>query len=254
MDSTSTAVARRTGSCTAGCCRHGIRPTTAPSSMVISMPIDSARGTHAHRLELLGPCISARPHGRRVGSATGVRAPPRLDAMNDSGPPAASRRTLPGVQGLLRPACRELQHHDGPADQCGLRFTSMLINALRDERPTHVAVAFDVSRQTFRSEAFPEYKANRSKSPSEFAGQVDLIKTVLAAMDIVELSVDGYEADDIIATLTKQARAQGLDVFIVTGDRDAFQLVDERCTVLYPKRGVPGCRGWTRRQCRTGMV
>ena len=117
-------------------------------------------------------------------------------------------------------------------------FTSMLINALRDERPTHVAVAFDVSRQTFRSEAFPEYKANRSKSPSEFAGQVDLIKTVLAAMDIVELSVDGYEADDIIATLTKQARAQGLDVFIVTGDRDAFQLVDERCTVLYPKRGV----------------
>ncbi|HRY08875.1 MAG: DNA polymerase I [Actinobacteria bacterium] len=117
-------------------------------------------------------------------------------------------------------------------------FTSMLINALRDERPTHIAVAFDVSRKTFRSETFPEYKANRSKSPAEFAGQVDLIKTVLAAMDIVEVSVDGYEADDIIATLTKSARAQGVDVLIVTGDRDAFQLVDDGCTVLYPKRGV----------------
>ncbi len=117
-------------------------------------------------------------------------------------------------------------------------FTSMLINALRDERPTHVAVAFDVSRKTFRSEAFPEYKANRSKSPAEFAGQVDLIKTVLAAMDIVEMSVDGYEADDIIATVTKQARSEGVEVLIVTGDRDAFQLVDDGCTVLYPKRGV----------------
>ncbi len=117
-------------------------------------------------------------------------------------------------------------------------FTSMLINALRDERPTHLAVAFDVSRQTFRSETFPEYKANRSKSPSEFAGQVDLIKTVLDALDIPYLAVDGYEADDVIATLTGQAQREGLEVLILTGDRDAFQLVDERTTVLYPKRGV----------------
>jgi DNA polymerase-1 len=117
-------------------------------------------------------------------------------------------------------------------------FTSMLINALRDERPTHLAVAFDVSRQTFRTETFPEYKANRSKSPSEFAGQVDLIKTVLEALDIPYLAVDGYEADDIIATLTGQAQKAGLEVLILTGDRDAFQLVDERTTVLYPKRGV----------------
>ncbi len=117
-------------------------------------------------------------------------------------------------------------------------FTSMLINALRDERPTHLAVAFDVSRQTFRSETFPDYKANRSKSPSEFAGQVDLIKTVLEAMDVPYVAVDGYEADDVIATLTTAGRALGMDIRILTGDRDAFQLVDDSCTVLYPKRGV----------------
>ncbi len=117
-------------------------------------------------------------------------------------------------------------------------FTSMLINVLRDERPTHVAVAFDVSRTTFRTAEFPEYKATRSASPAEFAGQVDWVRTVLAAMRVPALSVEGYEADDIIATLATQAEAQGFTVDIVTGDRDAFQLVDARTTVLYPKRGV----------------
>ncbi|TXH45223.1 MAG: DNA polymerase I [Actinobacteria bacterium] len=117
-------------------------------------------------------------------------------------------------------------------------FTSMLINVLRDERPTHVAVAFDVSRTTFRTAEFPEYKATRSASPAEFAGQVDWVRTVLAAMRVPALSVEGYEADDIIATLATQAEARGFTVDIVTGDRDAFQLVDARTTVLYPKRGV----------------
>jgi DNA polymerase-1 len=117
-------------------------------------------------------------------------------------------------------------------------FTSMLINTLRDEQPTHIAVAFDVSRKTFRSETFPEYKANRSKSPSEFAGQVDLIRTVLDAMSIRALSLEGYEADDVIATVAGKAKAEGLEILILTGDRDCFQLVDDSCTVLYPKRGV----------------
>jgi DNA polymerase-1 len=117
-------------------------------------------------------------------------------------------------------------------------FTSMLINALRDERPTHVGVAFDVSRTTFRSEAFPDYKANRAKSPAEFSGQVDLIRTVLDAMGIPSMAVDGYEADDVIATLVGQAQHEGMDVLVLTGDRDCFQLVGESCTVLYPKRGV----------------
>ncbi|GGF30206.1 DNA polymerase (POL I) [Williamsia phyllosphaerae] len=117
-------------------------------------------------------------------------------------------------------------------------FTSMLINLLRDEQPSHIAAAFDVSRQTFRAEMYPEYKAQRSKSPDEFNGQVDLTKDVLGAMGIPVMAIEGYEADDIIATLTTQAREQGYRVLVVTGDRDSLQLVDDGTTVLYPKKGV----------------
>ncbi|GAA1833596.1 DNA polymerase I [Pseudonocardia ailaonensis] len=117
-------------------------------------------------------------------------------------------------------------------------FTSMLINQLRDEQPTHLAVAFDVSRKTFRSERYAEYKANRTTTPDDFRGQVDLIKEVLGALNIPVFAVDGFEADDIIATLATAAEAEGYDVLITTGDRDAFQLVTGQVTVLYPKRGV----------------
>ncbi len=117
-------------------------------------------------------------------------------------------------------------------------FTSMLINVLRDEAPTHVGVAFDVSRATFRSEEYSGYKANRSKSPDEFSGQVSLIKEVLAALHIAMVEKDGYEADDVIGTLTHQALEEGFEVLLCTGDRDSFQLVTEHSTVLYPTRGV----------------
>jgi DNA polymerase-1 len=117
-------------------------------------------------------------------------------------------------------------------------FTSMLINVLRDERPTHVGVAFDVSRQTFRSEEYADYKANRSKSPDEFSGQLSLIKEVLAALRIAMVEKDGYEADDVIGTLTTQALAEGFEVLVCTGDRDSFQLVTDHSTILYPTRGV----------------
>jgi DNA polymerase-1 len=117
-------------------------------------------------------------------------------------------------------------------------FTSMLINVLRDEQPTHLAVAFDVSRQTFRAAQYPDYKANRSASPAEFSGQVALIKEVLDALNIVHVESDGFEADDIIATLSRQATAAGLKVLICTGDRDTLQLVDASTTVLYPRKGV----------------
>ncbi|MBA8825935.1 DNA polymerase-1 [Saccharopolyspora lacisalsi] len=117
-------------------------------------------------------------------------------------------------------------------------FTSMLINLLRDEQPSHLAVAFDVSRKTFRSETYPEYKANRSATPEEFRGQVSLIQEVLAALNIPALSRDNYEADDVIATLTKKAEAEGFAVSVCTGDRDALQLVDDNVTVLYPSKGV----------------
>ncbi|MFG2499542.1 DNA polymerase I [Streptomyces sp. NPDC048441] len=117
-------------------------------------------------------------------------------------------------------------------------FASMLANTLRDEAPTHFAVAFDVSRKTWRSEEFPEYKANRSKTPDEFKGQVELIGEVLDAMHAVRFAVDGFEADDVIATLATQAEEAGFDVLIVTGDRDSFQLITDHVTVLYPTKGV----------------
>ena len=117
-------------------------------------------------------------------------------------------------------------------------FTSMLINVLRDEQPTHVAVAFDVSRQTFRTEEYAEYKAGRSATPNEFNGQVSLLHEVLDALKIRHVEVEGYEADDVIATLTTQAVDEGMDVLICSGDRDTLQLVSDKVTVLYPVKGV----------------
>lgn len=117
-------------------------------------------------------------------------------------------------------------------------FTSMLANTLRDEKPTHLGVAFDVSRKTWRFDEFPEYKATRSKTPDEFRSQVELIGELLDAMGVRRFAVEKYEADDIIATLATQAEVAGFDVLIVTGDRDAFQLVSEHTTVLYPTKGV----------------
>jgi DNA polymerase-1 len=117
-------------------------------------------------------------------------------------------------------------------------FTSMLINVLRDEQPTHIVVTFDVSRRSFRTERYAEYKAGRSETPADFHGQVSLIKEVLSALRIPVVEKEGYEADDVIATLACQARDEGMSVLISTGDRDAYQLVGERVTVLYPRKGV----------------
>lgn len=127
---------------------------------------------------------------------------------------------------------------DGQTTNAVYGFASMLANTLRDEAPTHFAVAFDVSRKTWRSEEFPEYKATRSKTPDEFKGQVALIGEMLDAMGVRRFAVDGFEADDVIATLATQAEAEGFEVAIVTGDRDSFQLVSDAVTVLYPTKGV----------------
>ena len=117
-------------------------------------------------------------------------------------------------------------------------FTAMLINLLRDEAPTHVAAAFDVSRQTFRSDRYPEYKANRTSTPDEFRGQIEITKEVLVALGITVLAEPGFEADDVIATLATSAEAAGFRVLVVTGDRDSLQLVTDDVTVLYPRKGV----------------
>jgi DNA polymerase-1 len=117
-------------------------------------------------------------------------------------------------------------------------FASMIINLLKDEQPTHIAVAFDVSRKTFRTERFPEYKAQRSATPDEFRSQLSHINELITAFGIKFFAVEGFEADDIIATLAKRAEKEGFQVSICTGDRDAFQLVNKQTTVLYPKKGV----------------
>ncbi|NBP11915.1 MAG: DNA polymerase I [Actinobacteria bacterium] len=116
-------------------------------------------------------------------------------------------------------------------------FASMLINLIRDEKPTHIATAFDVSRKTFRSEKFPEYKANRAATPEEFRSQVSYINELLDAFEIPHFELEGYEADDVIATFVKKFSNQA-EIYICTGDRDSFQLVSDRVTVLYPKKGV----------------
>lgn len=116
-------------------------------------------------------------------------------------------------------------------------FASMLLNLIRDEKPTHIAAAFDVSRKTFRTEAFPEYKANRAKTPDEFRSQVTYINELLEAFQVKSFECEGFEADDILATIV--AKDDGAsEILICTGDRDAFQLVNENVTVLYPKKGV----------------
>jgi DNA polymerase-1 len=117
-------------------------------------------------------------------------------------------------------------------------FVSMLANLLRDEQPTHVAVAFDAGRVTFRTEQYPEYKAQREASPEPFRGQVDVIKRVLETLRIPTIQQERIEADDILATLAGQGEAAGMDVLICSGDRDSLQLVTERVTVLYPVKGV----------------
>ncbi len=117
-------------------------------------------------------------------------------------------------------------------------FAAMIINLINQEKPTHIAVAFDVSRQTFRTEKFPEYKSNRAATPDEFRSQVSHIYEVVNAFGINRFELPGFEADDVIATLTKNAETEGYEVLICSGDRDTFQLVSEKTTVLYPKKGV----------------
>ncbi len=117
-------------------------------------------------------------------------------------------------------------------------FASMLINLISSEKPTHIATAFDVSRKTFRSERFPDYKANRSATPDEFRSQTSFLFDLVHGFGIRHFAVEGFEADDIIATLAKRAQGDGFEVLICTGDRDSFQLINSKTTVLYPKRGV----------------
>lgn len=117
-------------------------------------------------------------------------------------------------------------------------FLAMLTKLLETENPSHIVVAFDAGRRSFRTELYPEYKGTRDKTPPEFGGQVELLEATLSAMGVKTLKVENYEADDIIATLATRGRADGYHVLVASGDRDTFQLVNEDVTVLYPGRSA----------------
>lgn len=117
-------------------------------------------------------------------------------------------------------------------------FISMLLTLMENEKPSHICVAFDVSRESFRTKEYPEYKGNRGETPEEFIGQTELLVEALAAMRITSVSREGYEADDLIASLASRGEQAGMNVLIVSGDRDTFQLISNQTKILYPIKGV----------------
>ena len=198
-----------------------------------------------------GPLVAIRRSQRRSARPGAVPSdgPTRVAAVPDAtvtAPPPGRRPRLLLLDGhslayraFFALPVENFSTTTGQPTNAVYGFTSMLINVLRDEQPTHVAVAFDVSRQTFRTEEYAEYKANRSKTPDEFKGQVPLIKRGARRAPDPDVREGGLEADDVIATLATQARADGIEVLICTGDRDTLPAGrPTHTTVLYPMRGV----------------
>ena len=139
------------------------------------------------------------------------------------------------------------QNREGQHTNAIHGFLSMLLLLLQNEKPTHLAVAFDISRYSFRTREYPEYKGTRGETPPEFVGQVPLLEEALKAMGIVTISKEDYEADDILATLATQGAVEGFRVLVVSGDRDAIQMVTPDVTLLYPNaRGVSELKRYDR--------
>lgn len=147
------------------------------------------------------------------------------------------RRPLNGVPRLLCPTRGVLYRGWRAAHQRGVRLCIHAGELLDTEKPDRIAVAFDSSRESFRTEIYPEYKGTRDSLPPEFEGQVQLIEAVLDKMGVKTITVPDFEADDVLATLATEGKARGMDVLIASGDRDTFQLVNDKVTVLlYPGR------------------
>jgi DNA polymerase-1 len=124
-------------------------------------------------------------------------------------------------------------------------FTTMLLKALREHAPTHVALVLDAGRKSFRTDIDPTYKANRPEAPDDLQPQFPLVRDVAQALNVPILEEQGVEADDVIATLACRARAQGWQVVVVTGDKDFTQLVDDKVTLYDPMAEASGRGGWT---------
>ena len=131
-----------------------------------------------------------------------------------------------------------LQTSSGQVTNAAFGFARMLVRLLADHDIDRLAVAWDESRDTFRKKEYPEYKAQRKPTPDVFKSQVPLIRAFLDAMGVTQVSDPDFEADDLLGSLAARAEGEGWDVLIVTGDRDSYQLVDERVRVLYPVKGI----------------
>ena len=126
----------------------------------------------------------------------------------------------------------------GQATNAVYGFARMIVNVVQSERPTHLVVAFDLPGGTFRDRIYDQYKGGRDATPEAFHGQIGLIQQVLDALGVTWMTLEDYEADDIIATLSVRSAAEGVPVSIVSSDRDAIQLVTEDVTLLQPVKGV----------------
>ncbi len=129
-------------------------------------------------------------------------------------------------------AIRQLSNSKGVATNAVFGFTNMLLKVVRDERPDHLAVIFDAKGPTFRKEIYPEYKANRSAMPEDLRPQIPIIKQLVQAFNMPGLELEGFEADDIIATLARRFAERGMAVTVVTGDKDLMQIVNEQVRLL----------------------
>ncbi|MDQ1671694.1 MAG: polymerase, partial [Frankiaceae bacterium] len=229
----------------------GITEPDAASAAAPEVTAPEVTAPEVTAAEVTAPAVITEPaevaeQGSPPPRAKRRRAPqkPVADApAKGKGAPARSRLLLLDGHSLAYRAFFALPVENfstttGQPTNAVYGFTAMLINILRDEAPTHVVVAWDESRPTFRHEAYAEYKATRSETPSDFRGQVSLIREVCEALAIPMVSAPGYEADDVIATLATQAATADMGVLIVTGDRDALQLVTDDITVLMTRRGI----------------
>ena len=129
-------------------------------------------------------------------------------------------------------AIRHLSNSQGMATNAIYGFTNMLLRVVRELKPDQLAVIFDSKGPTFRKDIYPDYKANRSAMPEDLVPQIPYIKKIVEAFNMPALEKAGFEADDIIATLAKKFAAKGVDVTVVTGDKDLMQIVDDRISLL----------------------
>ena len=131
-----------------------------------------------------------------------------------------------------------LSNSRGQYTNAAFGFTMMLLRLLQDEKPTHLVVAFDKGKANFRHDMYSEYKGTREKTPGELREQFPIVREILQAFNIPFIEAEGYEADDIIGTLTKKAEEEGYESLVVTGDKDLLQLVSDHVTTMLTRKGI----------------